>query len=70
MLKLAQIEVAHKAAQTELAVTSPEITDSAAAFASMFSAIRAGKAINLSDAEHATSQIIRWHRAKRAWRVA
>ncbi len=58
VLKLAQIEVAQKAAQTELAVTSPEIADSAAAFASMFSAIRAGKPINLSDAEHATSQII------------
>ena len=58
VLKLAQIEIAQKAAQTELAVTSPEITDSAAAFASMFSAIRRGKPINLSDAENATSQII------------
>ena len=58
VLKLAQIEIAQKAAQTELAVTSPEITDSAAAFASMFSAIRSGKPINLSDAENATSQII------------
>ena len=58
VLKLEQIEVAQKAAQTELAVTSPEITDSAAAFASMFSAIRSGKPINLSDAENATSQII------------
>jgi hypothetical protein len=38
--------------------TSPEITDSAAAFASMFSAIRTGKPITLSDAENATSQII------------
>ncbi len=56
--KLAQIEVAEKAAQTGGAVTSPEITDSAAAFASMFSAIRDGKPINLSDAENATSQII------------
>jgi putative nucleotidyltransferase with HDIG domain len=56
--KLAQIEVAEKAAQTDLAVTSPEITDSAAAFASMFSAIRGGKPIALSDAEGATSQII------------
>jgi putative nucleotidyltransferase with HDIG domain len=58
VLKLAQIEVAQKAAQTELTVTSPEITDSAAAFASMFSAIRGGKPIKLSDAENATSQII------------
>ena len=58
VLKLAQIEIAQKTAQAELAVTSPEITDSAAAFASMFSAIRRGKPINLSDAENATSQII------------
>jgi putative nucleotidyltransferase with HDIG domain len=56
IVKLAQIEVAEKAAQTDLA--SPEIMDSAAAFASMFSTIRRGKLINLSDAEHATSQII------------
>ena len=58
VLKLAQIEIAQKTAQAELAVTSPEITDSAAAFASMFSAIRSGRPINLSDAENATSQII------------
>ena len=58
IVKLAQIEVAQKAAQTDLAVTSPGITDSAAAFASMFSAIRGGKPIDLSDAENATSQII------------
>jgi len=58
VLKLAQIEVAQKAAQAELAAASPEITDSAAAFASMFSAIRSGRAMNLLDAEHATSQII------------
>ena len=56
IFKLAQIEVAEKAAKT--AVAPPEITDSAAAFASMFSAVRAGKAIKLSDAERATSQII------------
>jgi putative nucleotidyltransferase with HDIG domain len=58
IFKLAQIEVAKKAAQTDSAIASPEITDSAAAFASMFSAIRDGKPIALSDAEHATSQII------------
>jgi putative nucleotidyltransferase with HDIG domain len=58
IIKLAQIEVAEKAAQTDLAVTSPEITDSAAAFASMFSAIRGGKPIAFSYAEGATSQII------------
>jgi hypothetical protein len=58
IIKLAQVEVAAKAAQTNLAVTSPEITDSAADFASMFSAIRSGNPITLSDAEGATSQII------------
>jgi HD-GYP domain-containing protein (c-di-GMP phosphodiesterase class II) len=56
--KLAQIEVQAKAAQNEFAGASPEITDSAAAFASMFSAARVGKPIDLSDAERATSQII------------
>jgi len=55
-IKLAEIEVAEKVAN--VAVAAPEITDSAAAFASMFSAVRAGKAIKLSDAERATSQII------------
>src|ERR1700716_565013 len=58
ILKLAQIEVAEKAAQSDFATTSPEIADSVAAFASMFSAIRGGKLTNLLDAEHATSQII------------
>jgi putative nucleotidyltransferase with HDIG domain len=54
--KLAQI--AEKAAQGGFANASPEITDSAAVFAAMFSALRAGKAISLSDAESATAQII------------
>jgi putative nucleotidyltransferase with HDIG domain len=58
IVRLAQIEVAEKAAQGDIAASSPEITDSAATFASMFSAIRAGKRIYLSDAERATSQII------------
>src|ERR1700722_16065359 len=56
--KLAQIEVQAKAAQGELAGRSPEISESAAAFASMFSAARASKPIDLLDAERATSQII------------
>ena len=56
--KLAQIEVAQKATQAGFAVASPEITASAAAFASMFSAIRDGKPIRLSDADNATSEII------------
>jgi putative nucleotidyltransferase with HDIG domain len=59
IFKLAQIEVAEKAARSDLTTTSPEITDSVSAFASMFSAIRGGKSINLLDAEHATSQIIK-----------
>src|SRR5450432_4042317 len=58
IFKLAQIEVAEKAAQSDFAMTSPEIANSAAAFASMFSAIRGGKPIDLMDAERATSQII------------
>ena len=57
VLKLAQIEIAAKKAQTDLDIPS-EITDSAAAFASMFSAVQAGKPINLSDARSATGQII------------
>jgi putative nucleotidyltransferase with HDIG domain len=56
MVKLEQIEVANKAAHGDAA--PPAIMDSAAAFASMFAAIRNGQPINLSDAENATSQII------------
>jgi putative nucleotidyltransferase with HDIG domain len=52
------VQIAEKSAQTDLAIASPETDDSAAAFASLFSAIRNGKSINLSDAERATSQII------------
>jgi len=58
IFKLAQIEIAEKAAQSDIAIASPEITESTAAFASMFSAVRARKQINLSDAERATLQII------------
>src|SRR6266436_379577 len=45
--KLEQIEVAQKAAQAGCAIASSEITNGAAAFASMFSAIREGKALEL-----------------------
>jgi putative nucleotidyltransferase with HDIG domain len=55
---LAQIEIAQQAAQSDLAVTSPEITSSAAALASMFSSLRCHQPINISDAENVTSQII------------
>jgi putative nucleotidyltransferase with HDIG domain len=58
MFKLAQIEIAENAAQTDFGNASPEITSSAAAFASMFSTIQGGKLINFSDAESATSEII------------
>ena len=56
--KLAQIEVAQQVAQTGIADGSPEIANGAAAFASMFSAVREGKPFKLSDAENATSEII------------
>jgi putative nucleotidyltransferase with HDIG domain len=58
VFKLAQIEAAEKAALTDFAITSREIADGAAAFASMFSAAQGGKLINLSDAARATSEII------------
>ena len=58
IFRLAQIELADKAVQTEIAVPSPELPDSAAAFASMFAAIRGGKSLSLCDAEYVTSQII------------
>ncbi len=58
VLKLAEIEVAAKAAKSDFATASPEITVDAAAFATMFAAIRNGKSINLSDAENATTQIV------------
>jgi len=51
-------QIAEKSAQSDIAIASPEITESTAAFASMFSAVRVSKQINLSDAERATLQII------------
>jgi putative nucleotidyltransferase with HDIG domain len=58
VFKLAQIEAAEKAALTDFAITSREIADGAAAFASMFSAAQGGKLTDLSDAARATSEII------------
>jgi putative nucleotidyltransferase with HDIG domain len=58
VFKLAEIEVAQKAKASDTAFASPEIAIGAAAFASMFAAIRSGRSINLSDAENATSQIV------------
>jgi putative nucleotidyltransferase with HDIG domain len=65
--KLAQIELAAKAAGTDPAIASPEITDSAAALAAMFTAVRAGKPISVSDAERATSQISIMQNGLSAW---
>ena len=56
VLKLAQIEVAEKAAKGDSAVASPE--NAAAVFETMFAAIRNGKSIDLSEAENATSEIV------------
>jgi putative nucleotidyltransferase with HDIG domain len=58
LLQLAQIEVTRNTAQNACPDIAPEIADGAAALASMFSAVRAGRPMNLLDAEHATSQII------------
>lgn len=60
IFELEQIDVARKAAgQTDdSTLVPPEVMDSATAFASMFSAVRHGGQINLSDAERATAQII------------
>jgi putative nucleotidyltransferase with HDIG domain len=58
VFKLAEIEVAQKAKESDIAFASPEIAVGAAAFASMFAAIRSGKSINLSDADNATSEIV------------
>jgi len=52
------VQIAETSAQTDVAVASPGIVHGAAAFASLFSATRNGKPLNLSDAELATSQII------------
>ncbi|MGB9116365.1 HD-GYP domain-containing protein [Bradyrhizobium sp.] len=58
VFKLAEIEVAAKAAKTDFAVASPDIAGGAAAFKSMFTAIRNGKSITLSEAENATTHIV------------
>lgn len=57
VFRLAHIEEAQKAGQRDLALPNA-LTDCAAAFASMFLAVRAGKPISLADATRATSAII------------
>jgi putative nucleotidyltransferase with HDIG domain len=56
--KLVQIEAAQRAAKSVHPDVSAEIANGAAAFASMFAAIRQGKLLMLSDAESATSEVI------------
>jgi putative nucleotidyltransferase with HDIG domain len=56
--KLAQIEAAEKVKRADLGATFPQIAASAAVFASLFSAIRTGEPIDLSEAERTTSAII------------
>jgi len=58
IVKLAQIEIAQKTIPSGSAIASPEVAGSAAAFASLFSAIRSGKPISLAEADNATSQMI------------
>jgi putative nucleotidyltransferase with HDIG domain len=59
LFELEQIEATGKGTHSEDAATAPpEVTDSAMAFASMFSAARRGRQINFLDAEQATAQII------------
>jgi len=56
--KLAEIEATVKAAHGGSNGIAPEIADCAKGFATMFSAIKGGNSINLSDAENVTSQVI------------
>jgi hypothetical protein len=58
VLKLAQIEVAQRVTKANIVNGSSGISNGAAAFASMFSAISEGKPPMLSDAQNATSEII------------
>ena len=56
--KLAQIEAATKTSHDDSSSITPEISNCAKGFASMFSAITRGDSISLLDAENVTSQII------------
>lgn len=56
--RLAQIEAAVKAAGNGPSAVAAQTIDCAQAFASMFSAIKHGKAINLSEAEGVTSHVV------------
>ena len=56
--RLAQLEAAMRASEAHLESAPDGMADSSAAFASMFSAVGQGQAINPGDAETVTSQII------------
>jgi putative nucleotidyltransferase with HDIG domain len=56
VFKLMQLEIAQK--NSDCANSAPETTNSAAALESMFSVLRLGKQIRISDAENVTSQIV------------
>jgi putative nucleotidyltransferase with HDIG domain len=56
--RLAQIEEVEAAAQRDVVIPPPEMSSASAGFASMFSAARSGRPINLLDAEHATAKIV------------
>ena len=57
--KIAQIEAAEEAAQGTPAEPASEMDLGVAAFASMFANVRLGKPISLSDAQRATSEIVK-----------
>jgi HD-GYP domain-containing protein (c-di-GMP phosphodiesterase class II) len=56
--KLTQFANEERANHGDADTVSPETTNSAAAFVSMFETAREGRPVNLADAEYATSQII------------
>jgi putative nucleotidyltransferase with HDIG domain len=56
--KLAQVELAEKARKADFASAPPEVANSAASFASLFSAVGRGRLITLSDAENSTLEVI------------
>ena len=58
VLKVAQIEEAEAAAEENAADPASEVDEGVAAFASMFSNARRGRALTLADAKRATSNIV------------
>jgi putative nucleotidyltransferase with HDIG domain len=58
VLKVAQIEEAEAAEESNAADSAPQMDEGVAAFASMFSDVRRGRPLKLVDAKQATSKII------------